>query len=91
MVFRYDDYEVMSAAVAVIEIGTDDEVTLLRRQLKEAYAVSRRLGVTLLGVKTDATEALGPVRLQRSERDLKEGLRLAQEQLDELGSILTRT
>lgn len=78
----------MSAAIAMIEVGTADEVPLSQQQLKEAYEVARRIHVTLMGVKADATELLGPVRLHRTERDLKEGIRLAQEQLEELEAML---
>lgn len=80
----------MSAAIAMIEVGTDAEVLMLRRQLKEAYEAARRVHVTLMGVKVDAAELTGPVRLQKTERDLKEGIRLAQEQVNELEALLMR-
>lgn len=81
----------MSAVARIAEVGFDSEVEALRRQLKEAHLIARRINVTLLGVQTDAAEALGPVRLRRAETDLKEGITNAQSQLEALEAVLART
>lgn len=79
---------IMSAVARIAEVGSDDEVAVLRRQLKEAHLIARRINVTLLGVRTDAAEAFGPVRLKRAEDDLKDGIKDAQDQLDALEAVL---
>lgn len=79
-------------AAALVALHTDpslSEIEQLKIQLQEAYRLSRSLRMTLLGVHTDATEALGPMRFERSVRSFKEGLRQAQETLDALEAKLT--
>lgn len=70
------------------EPSAESEVEQLRTQLQEAYRLSRSLRITLLGVHTDVSEALGPVRFESSIRSLKSGLQRARETLDELESKL---
>jgi hypothetical protein len=80
----------MSAVARIAEVEFDDEVETLRRQLKEAHLLARRVHVTLLGVRADAVDAFGPVRLKRAEDDLKNGITDAQRQLDALEAVLVR-
>lgn len=81
----------MPAVARIAEVGFDNEVEVLRRQLKEAHQLARRVHVTLLGVKADAVDAFGPIRLKRTEDDLKGGIESARSQLDDLEAVLART
>ena len=56
----------------------------MSQQLAEAKALVRSLHITLLGVETDAQEALSPFRTERSIRDVKEGLKSARGSVNSL-------
>lgn len=78
----------MQAAVAAPDTYSSE--TELRQQLQEAYRISRKLRLTLMGLKADSAEALNPIRRATAVQDFKSGLQSAQEQLDELETVLGR-
>lgn len=57
--------------------------------LDEAKALVRSLRITLLGVDTDAQEALGPFRTEQSVRDVRAGLKSARASADQLLDLLS--
>jgi len=60
-----------------------------RMPIDEAKALVRSLRVTLLGVETDAQEALSPYRTERSIRDVRAGIQDARRSVDQLLELLS--
>lgn len=67
------------------------QVETLQTELDQSRALIARLRqeigslqVTLLGMKADADEALGPIRFESAVASFKEGLRKAQKQVKDL-------
>lgn len=67
--------------------------TLLHRAFRmptdDAKALVRSLRITLLGIETDAQEALGPFRTEQSCRDVRAGLKTAMTSVNQLLDLLS--
>lgn len=57
--------------------------------LDEAKALVRSLRLILLGIETDAQEALSPYRTEQSIRDVRTGLKSARVSADQLLDLLS--
>lgn len=58
------------------------------KPLDEANALVRSLDIIILGLESDAVEALSPYRTERSVRDVKEGLKSARKSVTQLQAKL---
>jgi len=54
------------------------------KPLDEANALIRSLDVILLGIESDAVEALSPYRTERAVQDVKQGLKSARSAVNQL-------
>lgn len=57
--------------------------------IDDAKALVRSLRITLLGIETDAQEALGPFRTERSVRDVRTGIQDARQSAEQLLALLS--